>query len=151
MSGYYPDLSDDYHDDKKLAYAAEKKMFKSAVKKTSDKIYIYYRESLARYNKNVLCVEDLIVFMERKKAASDKKIISINSEIVAIDSSIRDFVERMADSSLKSLRFKKYLEREYVFECVEINERVSNDDGINKFYSLCYAKLVTVLYLNLMG
>ena len=89
--------------------------------------------------------------MERAKAVSDKKIRKINSKIDSIDSSIHDFVERMADSSLKSLRFKTYLESEYVSECVEIKKLVSGDDGINKFYSLCYAKLVTVLYSNLMG
>jgi GTPase SAR1 family protein len=151
FSTYFPSVSDDLKNDSKLAYTAEKKMFNSAVKKTNKKISILYDESLAKYNKDILYIKNSIVSMERAKAASDKKIRNINSKIVSIDNSIRDFVKRMADSSLKSLRFKTYLEREYASECVVIKELVSGDDGINKFYSLCYAKLVTVLYSNLMG
>jgi len=151
MSDYYPSVSDDFKNDKKMAYAAEKKMFKSAAKKTLSQIDVLYEESFIKFNKRISDVKLLVLSMETKKATCDKKIKSLNSKINKVDSAIEDFEERMADSSLKSLKFREYLDKEYAVECVEIKELVSKGDGVNKFYSLCYAKLASVLYSNLLG
>jgi len=149
-STYYPKITDNFKKDKETAFLERKNMFKPEVVKTKNDIDFLYKASEAKHKKNQVDGKAMISFLKNKKTIYDVDIKRIDIEIIEIDNSIRDFEQRMVGSSSNSSKFKGYLDVEYARESVRIKEIVSNDDGIKKFYSLCYAKLVSVLYSNLM-